>query len=68
MAEANGVKVVAEEEGGNNRVAKTSKAVTAVDDAEEGGAPMENQAKGRNSHEANSVVPIPIVFTRLCQR
>ena len=62
------MKGVAEEEAGNNRVARTSKAAPAVDDAEEGVAPAETQAKERNSHEANSGVPIPIVFTRLCQR
>ena len=61
------MKVVVEEEAGNNGVAKTSKAETADDDAEEGGAPAENRAKEPNSHEAISVVPISIVFTCLCQ-
>ena len=68
MAEANRVKGVAEEEAGNNRVAGTSKAATVVDDAKEGIAQAENRAKERNNHEDNSGVPIPIVFTRLCQR
>ena len=61
------MKVVVEEEAGNNEVAKTSKAETADDDGGEGDAPAGNRAKEPNNHEVNSVVPIPIVFTRLCQ-